>query len=552
VFNSSRVERSRGNSSNVFAVLVPTILCGLIVLLAVYIDRLYSSEIDRVSEGVGMGGQTEGESPLGFHSALGQSRQPAALVRLENDFTTNPWSPMIYFREGVLSRFNGKEIVAGPTTLDADVPRISPGQPYIVVESELVPGRKEVQQSIFLLTEHKNPFALDFPISIQLLKNPDPERFNTAYQATSFAPVLNYNQMRNFAVDNPSWPKSTTEHYLRAPGSLSTEDIASADLGQDLSEPILDKHGEDLRYALMARAITASLDNPLDKARAITEFLSKVSVYTRSPGHQVTAGGDPVAAYLFAEKKRGYCVHFAHAAVYMMRLSGVPSRIATGYLTDMSYAKDGHLLLHLGDRHAWPEVYLHEYGWMAVDVSPEQAENEEPIIPDESLLEELMSKIDPGLEFLNPEDGPNLFPEDEADVLTAEAVRKGFVFSALSLLLLFFVMKLYLHYGYLLASGQSRKLALQYRAFAAQCIDIGIGRGFGETKLEHAKRLHTQEKIAGTPLAERMAELRYSKNSELEAIDTNALIKSIERSKGSIRRVLGFLNPASLFKWGRW
>jgi len=160
VFNSSRVERSRGKSSKVFGVLVPTILCGLIVLLAVYIDRLYSSEIDRVSEGVGMGGQTEGESPLGFHSALGQSRQPAALVRLENDFTTNPWSPMIYFREGVLSRFNGKEIVAGPTTLDADVPRISPGQPYIVVESELVPGRKEVQQSIFLLTEHKNPFDL--------------------------------------------------------------------------------------------------------------------------------------------------------------------------------------------------------------------------------------------------------------------------------------------------------------------------------------------------------------------------------------------------------
>ena len=150
----------------------------------------------------------------------------------------------------------------------------------------------------------------------------------------------------------------------------------------------------------MLEEITAEPDPPILKAAMIVHYLSEESIYTTKPEHQVSEEGDPVAPYLFGEKKRGYCVHFAHAAVYLMRLAGIPARIATGYLTDLTYAKDGHILLHLGDRHAWPELYVRNIGWVVADVTPKNAEGEQVIIPDENLLEELISKIDPVVEFL--------------------------------------------------------------------------------------------------------------------------------------------------------
>ena len=103
--------------------------------------------------GVGQNNES-GESPLGFHSAIGKTNQPAALVRLEGDYRENPWAPMLYLREGSLSGFNGKEMVISSNAFDQDVPRIKPGQPYISTEQEPGENRKKVVHSVYLLTKH--------------------------------------------------------------------------------------------------------------------------------------------------------------------------------------------------------------------------------------------------------------------------------------------------------------------------------------------------------------------------------------------------------------
>src|SRR5690606_26724776 len=55
----------------------------------------------------------------------------------------------------------------------------------------------------------------------------------------------------------------------------------------------------------------------------------------------------------------GYCVHFAHAAVFLMRAVGVPARVGTGYALPEANRQGGSaLLLRNSDQHAWPEVYL--------------------------------------------------------------------------------------------------------------------------------------------------------------------------------------------------
>ena len=166
---------------------------------------IYSSELTRATNGVGQGGD-EGTSPLGFHSAIGQTKQPAALVRLEGDYADNPWAPMLYMREDALSSFNGKELVLANRAFDSDIPRIKPGQSFVKGQAQSPgPNRKAITQSMFLLTKHKAPFALDFPKSIRIIKNPDPERFVLAYQALSYAPVQNLETLIGEKVGSQQW-----------------------------------------------------------------------------------------------------------------------------------------------------------------------------------------------------------------------------------------------------------------------------------------------------------------------------------------------------------
>ena len=59
--------------------------------------------------------------------------------------------------------------------------------------------------------------------------------------------------------------------------------------------------------------------------------------------HQVAATptpSDPTADFLFGDRI-GYCVHFAHAAAYLLRARGLPARIAAGYVADESRRGSG-------------------------------------------------------------------------------------------------------------------------------------------------------------------------------------------------------------------
>ena len=95
--------------------------------------------------------------------------------------------------------------------------------------------------------------------------------------------------------------------------------------------------------------------------------------YTRTPG-MFPFNEDPVEYFLF-QGKEGYCQHFASAAVLMYRLYGVPARYATGYAVSPSAFQeqaDGTYRAVVTDEsaHAWPEIFIRDYGWTPVEVTP--------------------------------------------------------------------------------------------------------------------------------------------------------------------------------------
>lgn len=547
LFLQSNFVTDRGQNS-ALATISTALLCLLALgLLGYSIYTSYESDVSRANSGVGQN-KKEGESPLGFHSAVGKTKQPAALVRLQSDFLNNPWAPMLYLREGALSQFNGREIVNASSAFDIDVPRTAPTIEFQLNTTLPTAERENIDYSVYFLKSHPSLVAIDYPTVASPIEIPEDDRFVSAYKATSLSPKLKINEMDTKDVGDKQWSKEFWLHYLSAPGSRTQSPLQEF---LSFNEPVTDEFSEDLRYKALAQQITKGLTQPIEKAKAIINYLSKESIYTRTPGHSTSESGDPVAAYLFAAEKRGYCVHFSHAAVYMMRLVGIPSRIGTGYLTDLRYAKDGHILLHLGDRHAWPEIYVEDLGWIIFDVSPQRAENEEELIPDEQLLEDLISKIDPIENFLPkaPKDEQNAesIMTDIAKVITN---KKFWLVLCLSLLTLCLLIKLWLREGYRLAGNKEQYLKRRYRAALVLLCDFGISRKSGETRQEFAQRIAATEQLEIAMLTEYFIEETYARNpavsfeqAETALID---LISSIDRSRGKALRLVSLLNPRSI------
>lgn len=87
------------------------------------------------------------------------------------------------------------------------------------------------------------------------------------------------------------------------------------------------------------------------------------------------AGRNEVDDFLF-DRKQGYCEHFSSAFVVLMRASGVPARVVTGFAGGYRNPIGGYWLVLNSGAHAWAEIWLPKRGWVRVDptaaVAPER------------------------------------------------------------------------------------------------------------------------------------------------------------------------------------
>jgi transglutaminase-like putative cysteine protease len=111
--------------------------------------------------------------------------------------------------------------------------------------------------------------------------------------------------------------------------------------------------------------IVGTSTNPYAKAKAIERFLRANYTYT-TEGPYIPATRDAVVEFLTSDR-RGACDLFASAFVVLARAQGVPARIATGYATGEYSPEHRGFVVRENDAHAWAEVYLPSYGWIAFD-----------------------------------------------------------------------------------------------------------------------------------------------------------------------------------------
>ena len=116
-----------------------------------------------------------------------------------------------------------------------------------------------------------------------------------------------------------------------------------------------------------AQRLRADARTPYGAVVAIETWLRSTGgfVYDESP--PATDGAPPLAHFV-AEAKRGYCQHFAGAMALMLRMLGIPARVAVGF-TSGTY-EDGGWTVTNHNAHAWVEVWFPNYGWLPFDPTP--------------------------------------------------------------------------------------------------------------------------------------------------------------------------------------
>lgn len=127
---------------------------------------------------------------------------------------------------------------------------------------------------------------------------------------------------------------------------------------------------------LLPRLTALVDDNPREGLKEVTAFIAYVlqdmASYTLTPGRPPV--NEDIVEYFLFENGQGYCQHFAAAATLLYRLYGVPARYASGYVVQPSdfRLQDGIWRADVTDvsAHAWTEIFLEDYGWTPVEVTP--------------------------------------------------------------------------------------------------------------------------------------------------------------------------------------
>jgi protein-glutamine gamma-glutamyltransferase len=130
-------------------------------------------------------------------------------------------------------------------------------------------------------------------------------------------------------------------------------------------------------YELAAR-LTGRASSPYAAALVLETWFRDPGaggfVYDQQP-ERAPVGSSPLVAFVDPADedpaaRRGYCQHYAGAMTLMLRLLGIPSRIAAGF-TSGSYDTDDRAWTVVDrNAHTWVEVYFPGYGWLPFDPTP--------------------------------------------------------------------------------------------------------------------------------------------------------------------------------------
>jgi transglutaminase-like putative cysteine protease len=119
----------------------------------------------------------------------------------------------------------------------------------------------------------------------------------------------------------------------------------------------------------LAKELRASAGTPFEYILAVNAYLQDGFGYSERPTPP-DPGRAPLDAFLI-DTKEGYCQHFSGAMALLLRMGGIPARVATGFSPGGFSKRRNAWIVRDTDAHAWVEAWFDELGWVTYDPTPD-------------------------------------------------------------------------------------------------------------------------------------------------------------------------------------
>ncbi len=299
-----------------------------------------------------------------------------------------------YWKAANLDEFDGLRWRQGPPSRDQQIDqRINPRwlQTIKVVDrglrSNLFVGAGEVKDILPGSSRVPLPQADGtFVTANKPLKPGD------SYQAQVYVPNPSDNQLKRSGTDYPDWSDEFLEVRVPLQGASSglVDRVSGQPLGPNAlirfqpyninvgagivwpsgfgieqdGDAVLDDSPYARLYAL-ALALKRETSSPYEFVKAVEDRVRDGAQYDESPPQTRY----PLATFLF-DTKSGYCQQFSGTMALMLRMGGIPARVASGFSPGSYNSERKDYVVRDTDAHSWVEAYFPPYGWITYEPTP--------------------------------------------------------------------------------------------------------------------------------------------------------------------------------------
>jgi transglutaminase-like putative cysteine protease len=217
------------------------------------------------------------------------------------------------------------------------------------------------------------PMAVDarrlgtvFQLSGSVLRSLKPLRRGKRYRVWSYVPDPSPAQLASARAIYPA----AAERFLEFDGREFPAFAAPARRSL-VREFFADPSYQEFRryrpmYELAAR-VTEGARTPYAAVLALESWLRQTGGFTYDESPPRVKGVPPLVAFV-SRTRAGYCQHFAGAMAAMLRMLGIPARVAVGFTSGSP--DEGRWAVADRDAHAWVEVWFRGHGWIPFDPTP--------------------------------------------------------------------------------------------------------------------------------------------------------------------------------------
>jgi protein-glutamine gamma-glutamyltransferase len=120
-------------------------------------------------------------------------------------------------------------------------------------------------------------------------------------------------------------------------------------------------------YAL-ARRLSRGAGTPETVIERVLGYLARGFGYSETPPRSASN----LDGFLF-DAKVGYCQQFSGSMALLLRMAGIPARVATGFTSGAYDSKAAEYVVRDLDAHSWVEAWFPGWGWVTFDPTPAAA-----------------------------------------------------------------------------------------------------------------------------------------------------------------------------------